>query len=231
MRIEPAQHTHRAMLREHFERLVGLKNLSMDSLEVALVRMSARETLIAPGARHPYLYIVLEGIMRVAVTTEDGAERVTHLVERGQTLAVPMMYRSAWMGNIQERTPAVSQVLDEHLSGPPPYLVSSLKAATMLRVSYEQLERLAANDGAWAAVLVHHLTVFAAVTEARNIDLLTLNPERRYHKFMKRRGHLVGQVPKKDIASLLGITPESLSRIRARTTSLIPPVKGLRQIS
>jgi CRP-like cAMP-binding protein len=41
-------------------------------------------------------------------------------------------------------------------------------------------------------------------------------PEERYSKFEKQHGHLLLRVPHHIIASLLGITPVSLSRIRKR---------------
>lgn len=43
-----------------------------------------------------------------------------------------------------------------------------------------------------------------------------LNPEQRYLKLQENRPDLLQRVPQQQIASFLGITPQSLSRIRAR---------------
>ena len=43
-------------------------------------------------------------------------------------------------------------------------------------------------------------------------------PEKRYLKLLKEQAHLLELVPLKQIASYLGIEPESLSRIRKRTS-------------
>jgi CRP-like cAMP-binding protein len=50
----------------------------------------------------------------------------------------------------------------------------------------------------------------------RQIELLTLNPQKRYEAFLKRSGHLVNSIPLKYIASYLMMKPETLSRIRAK---------------
>ncbi len=50
----------------------------------------------------------------------------------------------------------------------------------------------------------------------RQIELLTLNPQKRYEAFLKRSGHLVNSIPLKHIASYLMMKPETLSRIRAK---------------
>ncbi len=47
------------------------------------------------------------------------------------------------------------------------------------------------------------------------------SPEERYLALLKNRPELIQRVPQHQIASYLGITPESLSRIRKRTMSKI----------
>lgn len=50
----------------------------------------------------------------------------------------------------------------------------------------------------------------------RQIELLTLSPQERYAVFQKRSGQLINAIPLKHIASYLMMTPETLSRIRAK---------------
>lgn len=47
-------------------------------------------------------------------------------------------------------------------------------------------------------------------------EFITLKPEQRYLKLQEERPELVNRVPQYQIASYLGIKPETLSRIRAR---------------
>lgn len=55
-----------------------------------------------------------------------------------------------------------------------------------------------------------------AGSQRRSANLLMLSPEDRYAAFAKARPEVLKSVPQYIIASYLGITPESLSRIRAR---------------
>lgn len=50
----------------------------------------------------------------------------------------------------------------------------------------------------------------------RQIELLTLSPQERYEAFQNRSGHLINAIPLKHIASYLMMTPETLSRVRAK---------------
>ncbi|MFC3196460.1 Crp/Fnr family transcriptional regulator [Parapedobacter deserti] len=52
-------------------------------------------------------------------------------------------------------------------------------------------------------------------------DFKTSSPERRYLKLLRDRPDLLQRVPQHQIASFLGITPQSLSRIRARISRKI----------
>lgn len=47
-------------------------------------------------------------------------------------------------------------------------------------------------------------------------SFITLNPKQRYLKFLERKGNLLQRLPQHYIASYLGISPESLSRIKKR---------------
>lgn len=69
-------------------------------------------------------------------------------------------------------------------------------------------------------------TILMQVTEKEwlkaqsRLSLFKLSsPEKRYEDFLKQRPDLIQRVPASQIASYLGITPESLSRIRKRLLS------------
>lgn len=65
------------------------------------------------------------------------------------------------------------------------------------------------------------LKIYRAATESlfihkqkQQIDLLNKTAEERYHSLMMEKPELILRTPSKHIASYLGITPESISRIR-----------------
>jgi CRP-like cAMP-binding protein len=53
-----------------------------------------------------------------------------------------------------------------------------------------------------------------AYMEGRVVDYLSLSPEDRYRKMLENDAKILKNVPLRYIASMLGITPETLSRIR-----------------
>ena len=56
-------------------------------------------------------------------------------------------------------------------------------------------------------------------TEQKLIPMLFLPAARRYETLLRERPELLRRVPLETLASYLGITPVSLSRIRARVKS------------
>lgn len=65
----------------------------------------------------------------------------------------------------------------------------------------------------WARVITE---VEAMAAEERRLDYILLRPEERYLKLLQEDASLLQRVPLKDIATYLGISAVSLSRIRAR---------------
>ncbi|WP_375182277.1 Crp/Fnr family transcriptional regulator [Chryseobacterium sp.] len=62
-----------------------------------------------------------------------------------------------------------------------------------------------------------HYTLFLLGEHlSRNEDFIFLNPEERYLKFAKENPEIMKRIPEKHIASLLGVAPASLSRIKRR---------------
>lgn len=55
--------------------------------------------------------------------------------------------------------------------------------------------------------------------ETRVWSFLTLSAEERYRAFMEQKPHLFQAVPQQYLASLLGMTPETFSRIRRKVVS------------
>lgn len=53
-------------------------------------------------------------------------------------------------------------------------------------------------------------------TEGRVVAFLTMSAEDRYRKMLEEDPHILKNVPLRYVASMLGITPETLSRIRSK---------------
>lgn len=216
MRLTPWTEDHQFLLQEVLKARVGIPDIDVTQVEGHVVHLDRRETLISPGPRHPYLYLLVEGLLRVAITHENGDEKVIEFFGGGQVVGLPAVLQSRWLGAGDTREPAVLDVLERYRSGPTPFWVRALQPTVAIRLNFEDLETASGQNKAWAQAAFHHLMVNGAMAEARIIELMSLTAETRYRNFVARRGHLMDLVPAKDVASYLGITPEALSRIRAR---------------
>jgi CRP-like cAMP-binding protein len=101
---------------------------------------------------------------------------------------------------------------------PTALFTQALENTEILSISYSDLNELykgseiGMNIGRIASetLFIHKQT--------QQIDLLTLTAEERYLNLLKHQPQLIQRTPQKHIASYLGITPESFSRIRKKIT-------------
>ncbi len=99
---------------------------------------------------------------------------------------------------------------------PTKLFTQAIEPTETLSISYSDLNKLykssaiGVNIGRIASesIFIHKQT--------QQIDLLTLTAEERYLKLLKQQPEIIQRTPQKYIASYLGITPESFSRIRKK---------------
>lgn len=140
------------------------------------------------------LYFILKGLIRLYYTA-NGTEITGYIFREG-------LFASSYESFLKQ-TPGI-QTLE------------TLEGCDLLVINYEQLQLL------YEEVPKMHI-VAKKVAEERFISaqvmissfILDL-PEKRYKKFEQENGDLMLRVPHHMIASYLGITPVSLSRIRKR---------------
>jgi CRP-like cAMP-binding protein len=73
-----------------------------------------------------------------------------------------------------------------------------------------------ANDFRFHHFLRHHTDNIYVRFEEKEIRMLRTTPEERYLLFMEEHAEVVHDIPLQHIATYLGITAETLSRIRKR---------------
>ncbi len=102
---------------------------------------------------------------------------------------------------------------------PSNYYFQVLKDAELFVISKSDLYRLYAenrNIESFGRIMAEHV---AQRTIDIAMSLSSEKPEARVEKLIKQRPDLFQEVPQRYLANLLGISPESLSRIRARRKS------------
>ena len=78
----------------------------------------------------------------------------------------------------------------------------------------EYINQQLKKDVNWALVAKQLADFFIIRKEDREVSLLKDSAEKRYRDFCEEYKDAVFRIPQSDIASYLGIAPESLSRIR-----------------
>ena len=94
--------------------------------------------------------------------------------------------------------------------------VEALVPSTLITLSRTVSQQLFDRHHGWERVGRRIAELQFIERELREHELLCLTPLQRYEKFRRERPQLLNIIPQYLIASYLGITPVSLSRIRAR---------------
>ncbi|MBX7182686.1 MAG: Crp/Fnr family transcriptional regulator [Bacteroidia bacterium] len=163
-----------------------------------LKQLKAGEVFIREGDLTYKLALVLEGLLRNFHFTENGDEKTVLF---------------SWEGEIVGGYNCIFH------NQPAKENVEALEPTTMVVINYHDFTKLTQKN---PRLLQAHLTFLeqAFVEAIKRIDDFTLNsPEERYIRLLKEKPFLLQRVPQKHLASFLGITHISLSRIRKRIST------------
>jgi CRP-like cAMP-binding protein len=191
-------HPESSVIRLQLKQNVVIKDMSaaqFDELEPLLdiVECGKRATLVEQGVREMGQYFILEGVLKRVVSNKAARE---------------MILRFAGEREIETSYAA------QRLGTPTPYSIVS--------VTKSRVARLPLKD--WIAFVERHpqvkqgfeYEVMKLMSEimAHTITLHLLDAPGRVHRFMRKHAELFDRLPKKDLASYLNISAETLSRLK-----------------
>lgn len=193
-----ANHPDRAEISDQLRRNIVLRRLpprAFGELEpvLAVVDFRKGDVLLTQGAHDMEQYFVIDGVLKRVVSNPEGKEMILRFAKEDD---METSY-AAW----RLRTPA-------------PY---SIRAVTKARVAKLPLPQ-------WAAFLDAHpelkedfeYEVMFLMSEvmAHTITLHLLDAPGRVHRFLRKHPELSERVPKKELASYLNLSAETLSRLK-----------------
>jgi CRP-like cAMP-binding protein len=195
-----AKHVQSKVLRLQLRQNLVLKNLSVAQwneieplLEIA--DYAKGETLELQGTHSMEQYFVIDGVLKRTVSNAQGKEMILRFAAESD---IDTSY-AAW-----------------RLKTPMPY---SIRAVTRVRAA--KLSMLQ-----WAAFLERHeriksdfeFEVMKLMSEvmAHTITLHLLDAPGRVQRFARKHADLAERLPKKELASYLNLSPETLSRLKRR---------------
>lgn len=186
-----------AFMRAHIERFTKIDHTDWELLQPHLetVELTKGQFFAEQGRREKWVAFVCEGDFRQFYEL-DGEEKTTYFYFEGHLM-------SAYFSCITQQPSKLS--------------IEALTDARILRFRYSTLTELFEQSQHWerfGRLLAEYL---AMGLEDRMVDLLTLSPEKRYQQLLQsNKRKILERIPQQYIASYLGITPVSLSRIRNR---------------
>ncbi|WP_353197067.1 Crp/Fnr family transcriptional regulator [Parapedobacter defluvii] len=158
-----------------------------------------KSTLLQAGQTAHRVYFVVSGILHMYYTDERGQPHSCNFFMPGE-LATDLE-------SFSKQLPAGNAI-------------ETLTAAECLSISCKETVSLMQESPAFNKYVMGVIETIAMHNINRTKDLLSLQPEMRYQKLLATRPDIIRAVPQKYIARFLGISPESLSRIRSRIVTL-----------
>ncbi|WP_212004905.1 Crp/Fnr family transcriptional regulator [Chitinophaga sp. HK235] len=158
-------------------------------------KLEAGEMYIREGDTAKKLAYLMQGIMRAYMVKESGEEATMFLRWEGQFIASH--------DTIIRQQPAR-------------FNYRALEETTLLEIDYDRLEEVLKEHPEFEPLRIYFLKRMLAEALDSIEAFVLLSPEERYLQLLNSRADIVNRVPDKYIASIMGITPVSLSRIRKR---------------
>jgi CRP-like cAMP-binding protein len=191
-------HPDLTLIRERLQQNIVLRRLDKDAFEALsadLVIMDYRkgDVLLSQGAHEMEQYFVIDGILKRVVASPEGKEMILRFAQEDD---MDTSY-AAW----KLRTPA-------------PY---SIRAVTKARVAKMPLPQWAAFLDGYPELkddFEYEVMYLMSEVMAHTITLHLLDAPGRVHRFMRKHPELTDRVPKKELASYLNLSAETLSRLK-----------------
>lgn len=158
-----------------------------------LKHFKKNDFIVEEGKTSKHIGLVETGMFQYYVI-KDGEERTTYV-------SIANSFFSSVLSFISE-TPALENI-------------KALVDGSISMISKQNLKMLVNEIPAFKNFYISLLESTICGIDASCHDLIVLSAEQRYEKMLKNEPHLLQQIPLQHLASMLGVTPRHLSRIRS----------------
>jgi CRP/FNR family transcriptional regulator, anaerobic regulatory protein len=160
-----------------------------------IVHAYKEQIIKSNGNTEKYLYFILEGSGGIL------------LWNKNNFVCIDLCYENDFFGDYMSFLTAQSSPIE----------VVTFEKTVLFRISKSNFDKLSQTEYG------NKICRFAAEglfihKQQQQIDLLTQTAKDRYIALQKRQPNIIQRIPQKHIASYLGVTPQSLSRIRLEIT-------------
>ncbi|MBC5767676.1 Crp/Fnr family transcriptional regulator [Ramlibacter albus] len=194
------QHPERNVIRVQLAHNVVLKGMTaaqMAELEPLLVVVDCQkgEGLLQQGVHEMEQYFILDGILKRVVSNQEAKEMILRFAHEGE---METSY-AAW-----------------RLGTPAPYSIVCVTKARVAKLPLRDwvafIERHPGLKQTFEYEVMHHMSEIMGHT----ITLHLLDAPGRFKRFMRKHAELFERIPKKELATYLNLSAETLSRLKQR---------------
>jgi CRP-like cAMP-binding protein len=181
-------------LKHHIEKLIPLTDDEFDFIGSHFIakKFKRGEFLIQQGEHASYLYYVVSGLLKLVYNDESGKEHI-----------VSFALEDWWECDFQAyytRTKATMSL-------------QCIEDTNVLCISLDDYKKLCAGFQKMERFFLEKSIAGHIASQQRILSFITANATERYEQLLKRYPQLVQRVPKLLLASYLGVSRETLSRL------------------
>lgn len=191
-------HPERAEIGERLHRNIVLRRLPASAFRaleplLAVVDYRKGDVLLTQGAHDMEQYFVLDGVLKRVVSNPEGKEMILRFAREDD---METSY-AAW----RLRTPA-------------PYSIRAVTKARVAKMPLPQWAEFLEANAELKEDFEYEVMFLMSEVMAHTITLHLLDAPGRVHRFLRKHPELVERVPKKELASYLNLSAETLSRLK-----------------
>ncbi len=159
------------------------------------IKIKKNEYLLRAGETPDRIYINISGLLRLFYIDFNGSEVIKHFCTENTCAISYTAFLLRKESNI---------------------FIQALEDTSLLAIDYETYHDLINGHPCWQRAAQKFAEALFMLKEKKEADLLLYDAQERYARFLEDYPNLESRVPQYFIASYIGITPESLSRIRSK---------------
>jgi CRP/FNR family transcriptional regulator, dissimilatory nitrate respiration regulator len=192
------QHQEKKIIRVQLKQNVILKEMSdsdMAALEPHLVITDCNkgEFLLHQGVYEMEQYFILDGILKRVVTSQKAHQMILRFAVQRD---IETSY-AAW-----------------RLKKPTPYSIMCVTKARVAKLPMQQWVAFMETRGEVKQRFEYEVMNLMSEIMGHTITLHLLDAPGRVHRFLRKHSDLFDLIPKKELASYLNLSPETLSRLK-----------------
>lgn len=183
------------ILRLHIEKIIRLTD---DEFQKTLPYFSVRSYkkhhfVVQAGDPAPYDHFVVKGLLKAFYNDENGKTHILHFAMEDWWISDPAAFHHGAIANMN---------------------IDCVEDSTVFYISLNDRERLCAELPKMAYFFLKKTSSGYVALQRRVLALLSKNAEQRYLQFTQQYPEFQKRLPKALIASYLGVSRETLSRLQ-----------------